>query len=433
MRILGIDNKKVQFLMYAIFSSFGTYFCMYAFRKPFTAATFENLYFLGLDYKIVLVITQVIGYMMSKFSGIKLISELQKKWRLPYLIAMILIAEVSLLFFAIVPHRYSFIFMFCNGLSLGMVWGVVFSYIEGRKVTEILGVVLCSSFIVSSGVVKSVGLWVVRYLEVPEVWMPAVTGAIFLLPFILFSFLLEHIPEPTVEDRQFKQERIPMITGDRKKVLIRFGFPLIILVTFYVFLTAIRDFRDNFSREIWDALGYQGDISVYTLSELPIAIIVLILFGFFTLIKDNYRAFISYHYLLCFGTLLVGLSSYLFQSTVIGPELWMILIGLGLYISYVPFNGIFFDRMIATFHIKGNAGFLIYIVDAFGYLGSIIVLVYKNLGHKEQSWLTFFTTATYLVSVLGFIISLVSLFYFKRKNVTRFKITTQPISNITYE
>lgn len=427
MRILGINKKKIQFLMYGIFSSFGTYFCMYAFRKPFTVATFENLYFLGLDYKIILVVVQVFGYMISKFLGIKLVSELQKKWRLHYLIAMILIAEVSLILFAIVPHTYSFIFMFCNGLSLGLIWGIVFSYIEGRKLTEILGVVLCSSFIVSSGVVKSAGLWVMQYLMVSEMWMPAVTGAIFLLPFVLFAFLLEHIPEPTLEDRQFKEERIPMTNGDRKKVLLRFGFPLTLLVIFYVFLTAIRDFRDNFSREIWDALGYQGDISVYTLSELPIAIIVLVLFGFFTLVKDNHKAFISYHYLLCFGTLLLGLSTYLYQSGIIGPELWMVLIGLGLYISYVPFNGIFFDRMIAAFHIKGNAGFLIYIVDAFGYLGSIMVLVYKNFGQSELSWLSFFITATYLLAILGFLISLVSLFYFKRKHVARFEMNTQSI------
>lgn len=39
----------------------------------------------------------------------------------------------------------------------------------------------------------------------------------------------------------------------------QFRFPLFILVLFYVALTALRDFRDNFSREIWDAVGYQGN------------------------------------------------------------------------------------------------------------------------------------------------------------------------------
>ncbi len=37
---------------YAIAASFSTYFCMYAFRKPFVAATYDQLgTFLGLDLK----------------------------------------------------------------------------------------------------------------------------------------------------------------------------------------------------------------------------------------------------------------------------------------------------------------------------------------------------------------------------------------------
>ena len=35
------------FATYAIAASFATYFCMYAFRKPFAAAEFEGLRFLG--------------------------------------------------------------------------------------------------------------------------------------------------------------------------------------------------------------------------------------------------------------------------------------------------------------------------------------------------------------------------------------------------
>ena len=49
--------------------------------------------------------------------------------------------------------------MFLNGLPLGMIWGLVFGYMEGRRVSEVLGAILCASFILSSGVVKSVGAW----------------------------------------------------------------------------------------------------------------------------------------------------------------------------------------------------------------------------------------------------------------------------------
>lgn len=413
---MTVSKKDILLLLYGAFASFGTYFCMYAFRKPFTVATFENLSFVGIDYKILLIISQVIGYMLSKFIGIKVISELKQDKRIYYLLGMVFLAEVSLTLFAIIPAPYNVIFMFLNGLPLGIIWGIVFSYLEGRKFSEILGVALCSSFIVSSGVVKSVGLLMMDKMGVSEFWMPAVTGAIFLVPFVGFAYLLNRMPVPTEEDRVLKMERKPMTKNDRIKVFRTFLFSIIILVFFYTALTALRDFRDNFSREIWDAIGYEGDASVYTLSEIPIAVLVLLIIGLLGFIKNNYKAFVSYHYLLIIGTLLTGITTLLYQLQIISPMLWMISVGFGLYICYVPFNCIFFDRMIATFRIKGNAGYLIYIADAFGYLGSITVLLYKNFGQSTISWLSFFTYSAYIISILGCTISIVSLIYFKNKH-----------------
>ena len=160
-------NKSTVLIQGGI-ASFGTYFCMYAFRKPFTVATYEGLSILGVDYKICLILAQVVGYMLAKFIGIKVISELRSSQRLRYLIAMIVVAELALLCFGWFPLPYNAFFLFINGLSLGMIWGVVFSYLEGREGTEILGVTLCSSFIISSGAVKSVGIWVMLHLGVSE-------------------------------------------------------------------------------------------------------------------------------------------------------------------------------------------------------------------------------------------------------------------------
>lgn len=416
MHILKTSLQNSKFLIYGGLTSFGTYFCMYAFRKPFAVATFEGLSLWGVDYKIILIIAQVIGYMLSKFIGIKVISELTPNKRIYYLIGLILIAEFSLTLFAIVPAPYNFIFMLLNGLPLGMVWGIVFSYLEGRKFTEILGVALCSSFIVSSGVVKSVGLLVMENWSVSQFWMPAVTGALFLIPFVFFAWLLNKMPAPTEEDKNLRTERKPMSGKDRKKVFLTFFFPIVILVIFYTLLTALRDFRDNFSRELWDSLGFSGDASVYTLSEVPIAILVLVIIGLLGIIKNNYKAFLSYHYILIMGSVLIGLATILFQTGIISPMLWMISVGFGLYICYVPFNCIFFDRMIATFRIKGNAGYLIYVADAFGYLGSMAVLLYKNFGQSNLSWLRFFINSTYFIAIIGTLIAILSLFYFKRKH-----------------
>ncbi|WP_421813697.1 DUF5690 family protein [Flagellimonas sp.] len=385
---------------------------MYAFRKPFSVATFDGLVFWGVDYKILLVIAQVLGYALSKFVGIKVISELKPNRRLLYLLSLIGIAEISLLLFAWVPAPYNIPFMFLNGFPLGMIWGIVFSYIEGRRFTDILGVVLSASFIVSSGVVKSVGLFVMNSWGVGEFWMPSVTGALFFVPLLICSFLLQRIPSPTTDDIVHRTERIPMTAADRKDLVKKFFFPLILIVLFYTFLTAFRDFRDNFARELWDSIGYQGDVSVFSTSEIIIAIIVLLIIGSIFYIKNNFRALLTYHALLILGTLVLAFGTLLFQTGLLDPFVWMVCTGFGLYICYVPFNCLFFDRFIATFRVKGNSGFLIYIADAFGYVGSILVLLYKNFGQANVSWLKFFIYGTYAVAFIGICSTLILYFHF---------------------
>ncbi len=412
---IGIKNSNINFVAHAILASFGLYFCMYAFRKPFTVATYEGLTFFGLDYKILLVICQVIGYASSKFFGIKIISELKLRHRKWYLLGLIILGELSLVLFAIIPAPYAIVFMFCNGFSLGMVWGIVFSYLEGRKFTEILGVALCASFIVSSGAVKSVGLYLMNSWQVTELWMPAITGLIFILPFYFFTMQLEKIPPPTALDIALRSDRVPMTKRDKKEMIMSLFFPMVILVFFYMLLTSFRDFRDSFSRELWDSIGYVGDAAIYSWSEIIVAFFVLLLLGLVFFVKDNFKAMLVYHYILVLGTLVVGASTLLFQMELLSPLLWMISVGFGLYVCYVPFNCIFFDRVIAAFDLKGNSGFLIYIADSFGYLGSIMVLLYKNLVKDEVSWLHFFINAAYVISILGIVIATISLLYFKRK------------------
>lgn len=413
-----IDNSSVVkrpslvFVLQASLAAFGTYFCMYAFRKPFSVATFDGVAFWGVDYKILLVIAQVLGYALSKFVGIKVISELKPDQRLLYLISLIGIAEISLLLFAWVPAPYNILFMFLNGLPLGMIWGIVFSYIEGRKFTDILGVVLSASFIVSSGVVKSVGLFVMNSWGVSEFWMPSVTGALFFVPLLICSLLLQRVPPPTAQDISSRTERIPMTAADRRDLVKKYFFPLVLIVLFYTFLTAFRDFRDNFARELWDSIGYQGDVSVFSTSEIIIAIIVLLIIGSIFYIKNNFKALLTYHALLIMGTLVLAVGTLLFQTGVLDPFIWMVCTGFGLYICYVPFNCLFFDRFIATYHVKGNSGFLIYIADSFGYVGSVLVLLYKNFGQANLSWLNFFIYGTYAVAFIGIGCTLVLYFHF---------------------
>ncbi len=400
----------------AAFAAFGVYFCMYGFRKPFTVASFEGLSYFGVDYKILIIIAQAVGYFISKFIGIKFISELKPAKRRSCLFSFIAVAELSLLGFAAVPAPYNILFMFLNGIPLGMIWGIVFSYIEGRKTTEIIGLFLCSSFVVSSGFTKSVGKFLMDTFSISEFWMPFSAGLIFIIPLLVFGILLERIPQPTEEDILLKSKRQPLNGPERKALVQQFFVPVVCIIFLYISLTVLRDFRDNFNREIWDGLHFHFDSSIFTLTEIPIAIMVLVILSFMVKVKNNKKAFAYYHYILFGGILVVGFSTYLFQQGSLSPFVWMTISGFGMYLCYIPFNGIYFDRMIAAFDIKGNVGFLIYIVDSFGYLGSVLILLYKNFGSSQTSWLSFYISLNYIITITVLILSIIAFLAFKKKS-----------------
>lgn len=400
------------FSLYATLAAFCLYTCIFAFRKTYTVGTFEGLSYWGVTYKSWMVIAQVIGYGIAKFAGIKLISELKSTFRVRGILIMTAIAGLSWFFFAITPPPYNIVFLFTNGLPLGMGWGLVFSYLEGRRFTEVLGAGVSVSFIFSSGFAKSVGGFVMKFWGVSEYWMPFVSACIFLLPLLIFLWLLNQLPPPDALDEELRTKRQPMNFAERKKFMLAFAPGLILLILTYTLLTAFRDFRDNYSADVWKILGYGNSPEIFTKTETPITLTILIIMGSIMFIRSNRNAFLINQAIVLCGMLLVGVATFLFDTGVISATLWMIMLGMGLYLGYVPFNSILFDRMIATFKYVSTVGFLIYLADAFGYLGSVGVLLYKELGQPSLSWLDFFIHAGYIMSVAGSILVIAAMIYF---------------------
>jgi MFS-type transporter involved in bile tolerance (Atg22 family) len=115
------------------------------------------------------------------------------------------------------------------------------------------------------------------------------------------------------------------------------------------------------------------------------------------------------------GFAVAGLSSYLFVNELLSPFWWMTLVGLGLYMVYIPFNSVFFDRLIATFKHTGNVGFLIYLADSFGYIGSVGVLMTKEIFEVKLNWVTFYSNSVMILSLAGLALTVFSTIYFMRK------------------
>lgn len=410
------NTNSFGFSLFTGLAAFCCYTCVYAFRKSFSATTFEGIVYLGVSYKVWLVTAQVIGYALSKFIGIKIISELKANARAKGILLAVTIAGFSWFCFAIVPAPYNIIFLFTNGLPLGMVWGMVFAYLEGRRTTEVLGAALSVSFIFSAGLCRSVGAYLIRDWGVSEMWMPFTAACIFLLPLLIFLWMLSKVPAPSALDEQLRTKREPMDAIERKKFIQSFLPGIVFFVLAYMLLTAFRDFRDNFSAEVWKTLGYGNSPEIFTITEIPISIMVLLVMGSLMLIKSNKIALFVNHLIIMFGMLLIGLSTFAFERELISSSTWMILIGLGLYLGYVPFNSIFFDRLLAAFKYVGTVGFIMYVADSFGYLASVGVLFYKEFGQPTVSWLNFFISSGYSISIAGTLLIGGSLVYFYFKH-----------------
>jgi hypothetical protein len=403
------------FMLYASLAAFFTYSCMYAFRKPFTIAEFNGYSLLGVHYKIWMISAQVLGYTLSKFIGIKFVSEIKPAKRAISILVLVGIAELSLLLVYLVPYPYNFVFMFLNGLPLGIIWGLVFSYLEGRALTELLGAILSVSFIVASGVVKSAGKFLMVNYHTSEFAMPFLTGALFIVPLILSVFLLDSIPPPTPTDIALRTKREPMDKTQRKAFLKEFFTVIVLMVLAYVFLTIFREIRDNFANEIWAGLGLDKDPAIFTIAEIPVALFSLLILSLLVFIKSNIKALQAILWIILAGFILIILSSVLFTSGLINGITWMILVGTGIYLGYIPFNAFLYERMISAFKCVGNVGFVMYISDAFGYLGSLGVVFFKNFFSPSISWMNFFIQIGCWVSIAGILLISLCIIYFTRK------------------
>ncbi len=392
--------------------TFFAYTCVFAFRKPFSIATFGGRQLWGISYQTLLIISQVIGYMLSKFIGIRFISSLrrEKRWKIAFL--LIGTAWLSMLFFALLPPVWGILCFLVNGFMMGFMWGVVFSYAEGRRSTDFIGSALAVSFIFAGGFTRSVAKWLMTDWGVPEHWMPFATGAVFALPLALFFYLLEKVPPPDPADVEERQQRVAMTSEDRRLIVRRFKHGLIALGLIYTLLTVMRDIRDNYMGNMWEELGYAGQSAIFTRSETMITVVLLVMMSSIVLIRKNIRAFQLIHGMIAAGFMLAAISSWLFFSGWLDGAIWMQSAGLGLYMAYIPFNSIFFERMIASFRLRGNVGFLIYITDAFGYLGSVLVMLAKESVDLDITWSQYYARAVMGLSLIGFIGTLYALVYF---------------------
>jgi MFS family permease len=403
MKAKFLQNKKVNdalFILWAGGAALLSYSLVYALRKPYTAASFDGMDVFGMDYKVVVTMVQIVGYLIAKFVGIKLISELKKENRFSFFLGSVLIAELSLLLFGLIPAPYNIVAMFLNGLSLGCMWGVIFSFLEGRRVTDLLVSLLGVSIVISSGASKSVGLFVMNELNVDVFWMPAIVGAIAIPFLVLMAYMLKKLPPPTQEDIELRTERVTLNSEERKALFKRYSPILILLFVGNLLLLVLRDIKEDFLVNIID----MSDQSSWLFAQVDsvVTFVILGLFALLTFFRNNFNVIIGLLLMVVVSCIFMSYISYNYESMQLSTVTWLFLQSLTLYISYLAFQTIFFERFIACFKIRGNVGFFIAIIDFIGYAGTVLFLLGKGLLDRgtDTDWFAFYNNIAFSVSLL---------------------------------
>lgn len=408
--------SKAPLYVLAIYASlliFLLYTCCYAYRKPFTAALYEGETLFGFDLKILYVLSEIIGYALSKFVGVHILPSMQKHQRMYYIIGLLTFSELSWLGFGFLPVSLKLVCVFFSGLPLGMIWGVVFSYIEGRRISEVLNVGLSVALIVSSGLVKTLGQFILDHFHVTEYWMPFVTGAVVYPLMLICTYLLNQIPEPDVQDKLQRTERAPMNGQEKRLFFKRFLWGICMLILLYASLTVFRELRDSFAADVWKELQMSGAM-IFTRTEAPIAFFVLVLMFMIVFVRNNRLALNIIYIISIVGGLITVISTLFFVNGYLSPINWMIFSGLGMYMGYIPFTYLI-ERLIASLQVVSTAIFVIYLADSFGYLGTAGVFMIKNFSSFDISWVTMLIYTACISAVISIMAVLGTYIYFKRQ------------------
>jgi MFS family permease len=379
---------------------------MYAVRKPFSALVYDHLLVWGVNVKIWMVLAQLLGYTLSKFYGIRMLGKIKHEDRSIYLIAILSLATIPLYLLQFLPPTTWPLLMLFNGFPLGLVWGIVFSYVEGRKYTELIGAMLACTFVFSSGWVKTFGLYLQNALSLQIQQVPFFTALIALIAAAFVILILEKLPPPNAEDLKLRNARKPMTATQQQQFLRDHGPILIPFVTIYGIFTIMRDFRDNFTAEMLIENGAYSR-EVFTNMELAVSLVLLCLIPLFSWIKNHQVALNTTTISIIIGVLTSIAATILFDQQRLSIVGLLMFTGGGFYLGYILINISVMDRIVGFSGESGNSGFLIYIADSVGYLFSLIISSFALLNKLDSvRWTSLYLDLIIVGSCLIFILAL---------------------------
>src|SRR5699024_5536304 len=146
--------------------------------------------------------------------------------------------------------------------------------------------------------------------------------------------------------------RLPLNGRQRKELFIDFMPFLVLLFVANLMLVVLRDIKEDFLVKIIDMSGQSSWL--FAQIDTIVTLIILALFGAMVFVKSNIKVLVVLLGLVILGTAAMSFISFNYDSLQLNAITWLFAQSLCLYVAYLCFQSIFFDRFIACFKIKGN-------------------------------------------------------------------------------
>jgi hypothetical protein len=151
----------------------------------------------------------------------------------------------------------------------------------------------------------------------------------------------------------------------------------------------------------------------------------MLMIGLFSLIRSNRHAFNACCALIAVGGIMTGAATVIWQAGYLGPQLWLAAVGVGMYSSFIAYQAIIFERLLASLRVIGTAAFLITLCDSYGYLSTIGLYFLKVFSGMKIAWVKVLMVGGYGLGILLPILMLFTVMIFNKERAVRNRLQEQ--------
>jgi hypothetical protein len=330
-------------------------------------------YWNGTNTKEYLGIATSSAMCIGMFMGIYFISKTDEKYRkIMLLSSMIILCWLPGLTFITEIDWIIILGKFIGTLPEGIFSGIIVTYLEGRKKTDIY----TGAYYLGSMLGRPASNTIGTYLSnvVGTKWVPVSISALSFVPLLIVTLLITAIPKPSSDDKMTKCERkINMANAKYFWWYFSFGIMGIIVTSGTIF--GWRTYRDYFTIEIYSQeLGYNPQPWVYFMTDMPGVIVPLIMFIYLNKIRSNTTAFVSLTIYILVAVTIVFFICMIAVFDNANPYVFLIMTALASYML-IPTIFPLFDRLVAISKAEISTLYLKNLSDGFNNLFATIILV----------------------------------------------------------